>query len=122
MRDLNRIYRENPALHLHDCRPDGFEWIESNDPRRASSSFARAGRRTQDRGRDQHDPAAQRLPNRLPVAGHWDEILCTDAESYGGGNRGNGKGLDTEAVRWHDRDQSALIDLPPLSAVVFRQA
>ncbi len=58
----------------------------------------------------------------LPAAGHWDEILCTDAETYGGGNRGNGAGLETEAVRWHDRDQSALIDIPPLSAVVFRQA
>ena len=125
VRDLNRIYCDNPALHLNDCRPEGFEWIEQNDSEASIFVFLRKG--------GPKDPMIVVAVNMtpvprngyrigLPASGHWDEILCTDAEIYGGGNRGNGKGLATEAVRWHDREQSALIDIPPLSAVVFRQA
>jgi 1,4-alpha-glucan branching enzyme len=58
----------------------------------------------------------------LPEAGHWDEILNSDAALYGGGNRGNLGGVTAEAVAWHGRAQSALVTLPPLSAVWFRQA
>jgi len=57
----------------------------------------------------------------LPAAGQWDEVLNTDAALYGGGNRGNLGGVVTQATPWHGQAQSALVTLPPLSAVILRQ-
>lgn len=124
VRDLNRLYRETPALHLNDTRPEGFAWIESNDAGASVYAWVRKG--------GTRDPMVVAVVNMtpversyrlgLPAAGHWDEVLNTDAAPYGGGNRGNLGGVTTEAVAWHGQAQSALVTLPPLSAVWFRQA
>ena len=124
VRDLNRLYRETPALHVNDTRPEGFGWIESNDAGASVYAWVRKGAK--------RDPMVVAVVNMtpversyrlgLPAAGHWDEVLNTDAALYGGGNRGNMGGVTTEAVAWHGQAQSALVTLPPLSAVWFRQA
>jgi 1,4-alpha-glucan branching enzyme len=44
-------------------------------------------------------------------------VLNTDSEHYGGGNVGNGGGVDAERVPWHDQEVSAQLTLPPLAAV-----
>jgi 1,4-alpha-glucan branching enzyme len=123
VRDLNRIYREVPALHVNDTRPDGFEWIESNDAEAGVYAWVRKGRAG--------DPAVVAVVNMTPVersyrlglpsGGHWAEILNTDAAVYGGGNRGNLGGVTAEAVAHHGRAQSALVTLPPLSAIWLKQ-
>ncbi|GKY86560.1 1,4-alpha-glucan branching protein GlgB [Sinisalibacter aestuarii] len=124
VRDLNAMYRENPALHVHDTRPDGFDWLEANDAEHSVFVFARKGK--------PGDPLIVVAVNMTPVErdvyrlgfpapGHWEEIMNTDAAIYGGGNRGNGGGVDTEPVSWHFQGQSAYVTLPPLSVVVFRQ-
>jgi len=56
----------------------------------------------------------------LPEAGHWDEVLNTDAETYGGGNRGNLGGVDATGPSAHGQAQSATITLPPLSTIILR--
>jgi 1,4-alpha-glucan branching enzyme len=58
----------------------------------------------------------------FPAAGQWDEALNTDAEIYGGSNRGNLGGVTTEDTAWHGQAQSAMVTLPPLSAVYFIQS
>ncbi len=57
----------------------------------------------------------------LPAAGQWREALNTDAGVYGGGDRGNMGVVQTEDVAWHNQSQSALVTLPPLSAIIFEQ-
>ncbi len=123
VRDLNHTYRDNPSLHINDTRPEGFAWIESNDAGASVYAWVRKG------GPD--DPMILAVVNLTPVdrsyrlgfptAGHWSEILNTDAKIYGGENRGNQGGVDTETVAWHGQAQSALVTLPPLSAVYFKQ-
>ncbi len=124
VRDLNRVYRENAALHVNDARPEGFAWLESNDAEASVYAWVRKG--------GPKDPDVVAVVNMTPVdrqyrlglpsSGHWDEILNTDAAIYGGGNRGNLGGVNTEAKAWHGQKQSALIALPPLSAVYLRKA
>ncbi|WP_347310998.1 1,4-alpha-glucan branching protein GlgB [Defluviimonas sp. SAOS-178_SWC] len=125
VRDLNRLYRETPALYRNDCRPDGFEWLEPDDAQRSVYAFIRRGAGD--------DPVVVVAINFTPVErrgyrlgfpspGTWTEILNSDAAVYGGGDRGNAGAVTTEAVGWHRQSQSAPITLPPLSAVVFRQA
>ncbi len=57
----------------------------------------------------------------FPAPGRWSELLNTDSAVYGGGNRGNLGGVATEKTPWHGQAQSALVNLPPLSAVWFKQ-
>ncbi|MFN3846673.1 MAG: 1,4-alpha-glucan branching protein GlgB [Paracoccaceae bacterium] len=123
VRDLNRIYRETPALHINDTRPEGFEWIESNDAEASVYAWIRKG--------TEGDPMVVALVNMtpvdrqyrvgLPVGGQWAELLNTDSDVYGGGNRGNLGGVTAEKVPWHGRPYSALLSLPPLSAVYLMQ-
>ncbi len=125
VRDLNALYRETPSLYRHDTRPEGFEWLEVNDAENSIIAFVRKG------GPGEKMVVAvanftpvERLAYRLgfPAAGHWAEALNTDAAAYGGGNRGNMGGVTTESTGWHNQAQSAIVVLPPLSVVVFRQS
>ncbi len=124
VRDLNSIYRETPALHVNDARPEGFQWLESNDAENSVFAYLRRGRAG--------DAEAvvvinftplERRRYRLgfPSAGRWGEALNSDAAVYGGGNRGNLGGIVTEDKPWHGQAQSALVTLPPLSAIIFRR-
>ncbi len=123
VRDLNETYRATKALHVNDTRPEGFLWLESNDADASVYAYARKGAAG--------DPMVVVALNMTPVErryrlgfpgpGQWDEVLNSDAGAYGGGNRGNMGGVVTEARGWHGQAQSALVTLPPLSAVIFRQ-
>jgi 1,4-alpha-glucan branching enzyme len=58
----------------------------------------------------------------VPLPGCWEERLNSDATLYGGANIGNHGGCDTQSQAADGFDQSLLIELPPLSLVVFRLA
>jgi 1,4-alpha-glucan branching enzyme len=125
VRDLNAMYRETPSLYRHDTRPEGFEWLEVNDAENSIISYVRKGA-----GGEPmvvvvaNFTPVERMAYRLgfPAAGHWAEIMNTDAGQYGGGNRGNAGGVNTEPTGWHNQAQSAMVVVPPLSVVVFRQS
>jgi 1,4-alpha-glucan branching enzyme len=123
VRDLNRVYRATPALHVNDCRPEGFDWIESNDADAGVFAFVRKGSASDKPvvAVINMTPVERKYRLGLPAAGTWQEILNTDAEAYGGGNRGNLGGVTTEKTPWHGQMQSALVTLPPLSAVYLQQ-
>jgi hypothetical protein len=123
VRDLNILMRESPALYRNDCRLEGFDWLEINDAENSVFAWVRKGAKD--------DPLVVVAANFTPVdrtyrlgfpaPGRWTEVLNTDAEIYGGGGRGNGGGIETEATGWHNQPRSADIALPPLSVVMFRQ-
>ncbi len=124
VRDLNSTYRATPALHYNDARPEGFAWIEANDAEASVYAWARYGG-PQDKAVvvvSNMTPVERRYRLGFPRPGQWEEIINTDAGIYGGGNRGNLGGIATEGVAWHDQAQSALITLPPLTTLMFRQA
>ncbi|WP_145103154.1 1,4-alpha-glucan branching protein GlgB [Cereibacter sediminicola] len=123
VRDLNRLYRATPALHRNDARPEGFVWLEANDSDHSLYAFIRRGRVDEPMvvAAMNFTPVERRVRLGLPAEGQWDEVLNTDAEIYGGGNRGNLGGVLSEPVRWHGQEHSALVTLPPLSTVIFRQ-
>ena len=123
MRDLNRLYRETPALHWGDCDPQGFSWIEADDAARSVYVFERRA--------PGHPPvviAANLTPVErtlrigLPQGGAWREILNTDSAHYGGANWGNLGMIETEEIGWMTRAHSAEVYLPPLSVVIFTPA
>jgi 1,4-alpha-glucan branching enzyme len=53
----------------------------------------------------------------VPVGGVWRELLCSDAEHYGGSGWGNLGGVEAERSAFHGRPWSLNVALPPLGAV-----
>jgi 1,4-alpha-glucan branching enzyme len=122
VRDLNRLYKDEPALWEVDSDPSGFWWLEPNDADNNVLAFARASRD----GERVVVFAANLSPVPrtgyrlgLPRATRWKEALNTDSTYYGGSDMGNLGGLEPEPIPWHNQPVSALVTLPPLAAVWF---
>jgi 1,4-alpha-glucan branching enzyme len=121
--DLNRMYRDDPALHEYDCHHNGFQWIDCHDSQQSVLSFLRKGKTTD------HEVLAvfnftpvPRGGYRLgvPKPGFWKEILNSDAEIYNGTGWGNSGGVQATAFPSHGQPYSLELTLPPLSAVFLR--
>ncbi|WP_066904866.1 1,4-alpha-glucan branching protein GlgB [Millisia brevis] len=117
--DLNRTYRDRPALYTRDSRPDGFEWIDANDNANNVFSFLRYGPDGAVVACMFNFSGSAHADYRigLPFAGEWDEILNTDAEIYGGSGVGNLGRVTARNEGWHGRPASAQLVLPPLGAI-----
>ena len=119
VRDINGIYRDHRALWSQDTRPEGYSWIDANDSANNVLSFLRFG----DDGSvlacvfNFSGTEHSRYRLGLPHAGRWREILNTDATSYNGSGIGNLGGLDATDEPWHGRPASAVLVLPPTSAL-----
>jgi 1,4-alpha-glucan branching enzyme len=119
VRDLNRVYKEQPALWQADFEPDGFRWVEANDAAGNVVVFLRLGRDGERLLCAANLSPVPRPGYRigLPSDGRWQEVLNTDSEHYGGANLGNMGVIETEARPWHDQPFSAEVTLPPLAVV-----
>jgi 1,4-alpha-glucan branching enzyme len=120
VRDLNRLYREEPALWEVDSDPSGFWWIEPNDADANVVAFARQSRDGERvvvfvANLSPVPRPAYRLG--LPRASRWREAINTDSTFYGGSDVGNLGAVQPEPVPWHGQPVSAEITLPPLAAV-----
>lgn len=121
--DLNRLYRNEPALHEKDCEPGGFEWIDASDAEGSTLSFLR-------RGNGEADVVAAafnftpvpRYNYRMgvPFTGPWTELLNSDAREYHGSGQGNMGAVEAAPLGRHGRDACLTITLPPLGAVFFK--
>jgi 1,4-alpha-glucan branching enzyme len=119
VRDLNRLYRETPALHALDCDTAGFEWLVADDAAHSTFAWLRKGRNPTDRCVVVVNFTPEVLRDykvRVPFAGTWREVLNTDAATYGGGNVGNAGAVSTVVTR--DSPELHLV-IPPLAAVFF---
>jgi 1,4-alpha-glucan branching enzyme len=123
VRDLNRVYREEPALHMTDFHASGFEWIDFGNWAESVIVFMR-------RTRKQEEDILVAL-NFTPVprygyrigvstSGFWQEVLNSDAQEYGGSGHGNFGGIKASKQYYHGRRASIEITLPPLAAVFFK--
>ena len=121
--DLNRLYRETPALHARDCEADGFEWLIVDDD--ANSVFAwlrKAGDGDPPVAvvTQFHAGAARRLPSAAAAGraagANGSTPMPTD---YGGSGRGNLGAITARAEPSHGQPASAEISLPPMATVMF---
>ncbi len=120
LRDCNRAYRGQRALHERDCEGDGFRWIEVAD--RENSVFAWLRQ-----GGDGAPPVAAitnftPVPRDgyrigLPLPGRWREVLNTDATAYGGSGRGNAGAVEARDGESHGFPYHAHLSLPPLGTL-----
>jgi 1,4-alpha-glucan branching enzyme len=129
--DLNRTYREHPALYTKDSDPAGFSWIDANDAAGNVFSFLRLGAQPLPESQPDQGSQGGAAPEvlacianfagnphedhrvGLPFTGTWREVLNTDSPLYGGSGVGNLGAVVAEARPWHGRPASAALRLPP---------
>ncbi len=124
VRDLNTFYRGEPAMHVLDCDPAGFEWIDCCDAETSVLSLLR-------KSRSPNDTLAivcnfTPVPRHnyqigVPQGGFWQEVLNSDAPLYGGSGQGNFGGTAAVPVPCHGRDYMLTITVPPLGLVAFKR-
>ena len=125
VKDLNKLYRTEPALHQLDCDGGGFEWLEANDAENSVLAWLRKGKAgaTPVLVICNFTPTPRKAYRLgLPAPGRWQEILNSDAGIYGGSGMGNQGMIEAEEVASHGKPFSAEITLPPLSTVWFKLA
>ncbi|MGO1629131.1 1,4-alpha-glucan branching protein GlgB [Microbacterium sp.] len=122
VRDLNGLYRAEPALHRFDADGRGFQWLLVDAVDEQVFAWLRRGAPG-----DKHVVVVLNLTPversgfrvGFPLPGRWREALNTDSRLYGGADRGHGGAIETEPVPVGTEQQSALLTLPPLSAIYF---
>lgn len=120
--DLNRVYRDHPALHQLDCDPAGFEWIQADDAANSTYAFMRHSRdRSETVVVAMNMTPVPREGYRIGVSqpGFYKEVLNSDAAIYGGSNLGNAGGVRAEPIPMHGREYSVNVVLPPLAVLML---
>ncbi|MCM8808816.1 MAG: 1,4-alpha-glucan branching protein GlgB [Candidatus Omnitrophica bacterium] len=121
--DLNRLYKEEKAIHEIDFSPEGFEWIDFSDYEKSIISFLR-------RSIDKDNfiiaifnfTPIPRFNYRIgvPLKSHYQEIFNSDSNYYGGSNIGNFGIVKVEDIPFHNRPFSISLNLPPLGAIILK--
>ncbi|WP_443872623.1 alpha amylase C-terminal domain-containing protein, partial [Mitsuokella multacida] len=56
----------------------------------------------------------------VPEKGSYVEVFNSDDEAFGGSGVKNEGEIKTEDVKWHDRDQSIVLTIPPMATIYLR--
>ena len=123
VRDLNRVYRDEPALHQIDFSHEGFEWLDVDNAEASFIAYLR-------KGVGDASPVVV-VSNFTPVPrvnfligvpkrGIWREIINSDARIYGGAGWGNLGAVESVPVATHGRVESINLTLPPLATIMLR--
>ena len=122
VKDLNRLYRETPALYHYEFDWRGFEWIDCHDADNSVLSFLRRS----------DDDFVVVVVNLTPVprtgyrigvpqGGEYTEAFNSDSAFYAGSNMGNlGGALIADELPWMNRSHSLSLTLPPLAGIVLK--
>ncbi|HSH75782.1 MAG TPA: 1,4-alpha-glucan branching protein GlgB, partial [Longimicrobiales bacterium] len=123
VKDLNRLYRREAALHQGDHRPEGFEWLDCSDPEKSIVSYLRWSAEWRE--------VVVVVANFTPVArpdyrlavpwpGRYRVLLNTDAPVYGGSGVVLPPVLEAREGYLLGRRQYVELSLPGLAALVLR--
>jgi 1,4-alpha-glucan branching enzyme len=124
VKDLNRLHREERALHELDSDPEGFAWIDLSDWENSIISYLRKGRSSEDIVLIVCNFTPVSRSNYrigVPVKGFWRELLNSDVKDYGGSGQGNMGGAATSRIPYHGQDYSLSLTIPPLGIVILKR-
>ncbi|MDZ5602448.1 1,4-alpha-glucan branching protein GlgB [Pseudomonas sp. RP23018S] len=120
--DLNRLYRDVPALHDQDCKPAGFQWLIGDDAQNSVYAWLRWSKDGEPVLVVANFTPVPREAYRVgvPFGEQWQEMLNSDAERYAGTNYGNGGAVTVEHLPSHGQPLSLSLNLPPLGILVMK--
>jgi 1,4-alpha-glucan branching enzyme len=120
--ELNRIYKELPALHAMEFDHSGFEWVDCHDAAQSVLSYIRKSADGDFVVVILNFTPVPRDNYRIgvPVAGKYRELFNSDSEYFGGSNMGNMDEITTEPSSWMGHPHSMTLTLPPLGALILQ--
>jgi 1,4-alpha-glucan branching enzyme len=120
---LNHLYKNEPAFYELDDSYEGFEWIDFHDADNSVVAFVRRARTGAPIVFVVNATPVVREGYRVgvPGTGWYEEVLNTDAQTYGGSNQGNYGGQHAEPIGWQGQSHSLCLRLPPLSVIGFKK-
>ena len=118
----NHLYLAQPALWQEDFSWEGFEWIYADDNQANTISFIRKDDKGDFLVTVCNFSPVDRTGYRIgvPVPGAYTCIFNTDDVSFGGEGRGDKEPVKSTYDPCHNREQSIVITLPPMSAVIYK--
>jgi len=123
MEQLNRVYREERAMHELDNDPAGFEWVDCNDSGTSAISLLRKAKKPEETVLVVCNfTPVPRMAYQVgvPREGYWRELLNSDAREYGGSGTGNMGRVLAQTEPAHGRPYSLSLTLPPLGAIFLK--
>jgi 1,4-alpha-glucan branching enzyme len=123
VKDLNKIYQQEAALHEDDFEWTGFTWSDANDSDNSVFSFVRNAKNFNEFVVviSSFTPVVREgYRVGVPEPGTYREILNSDSQHYWGSNVGNGGGVVAENVPFHGYDYSVVLTLPPLATIYLK--
>ena len=123
VRDLNKLYMEEPALGCNDLNTSGFRWINAHDADYSVISYLRENTQTGDVVMvvGNYTPCLrENYRIGVPRKGFWKELINTNSRYYGGSGHGNDGGRMSEPIPANDYKESVNLNLPPLSTSIFK--
>jgi len=120
--DLNKLYKNESALHDLDFSHDGFSWIDCNDSDQSALALLRYDRQGNHIVALFNFTPVPRYNYRIgvPEASDYKEILNTDSAYYCGSNCGNNETIHFQDIPWMNQQQSLELTLPPLAALYLK--
>ena len=121
--DLNRVYREQEALHNLDFSSDGFAWVCSDANKEGVLGFLRYSSHPGDVILVVCNFTPVPRKNYIigaPHVGQWEEILNSDANHYGGSGMGNHGLLEAKSLAYQGFSSSLTLTLPPLATLILK--
>ena len=123
VKDLNHLYKNEPALYEHQFDPKGFEWIDLNHRDESVICYRRKGKRS-------HNDVLVIL-NMTPVVRndwkvyakgkpHWKEVYNSDDKKYWGTGDVQNPSIEAKLVDKKSRIFEINVHLPALGGVILR--
>ncbi len=123
IRDLNNLYKSEPALYEFAFDDKGFEWVDYSDRENSVIAYMRKGVDRENALIVICNFTPQPRPSYrigVPLRGTWTEIFNSDNKQYGGAGVLNPGLLYTTPVKYHNKDYSVSLTLPPLGITVLK--
>ena len=123
VKELNWLYRREPALFEVDDSYQGFEWIDLQDAESSIITFIRFARNREDFivfACNFTPVPREGYRIGVPKPGLYRELFNTDSELFGGANLGNAGAVMAEEISFHGRSASLNVTIPPLAVVAFK--
>ncbi|ARV06409.1 1,4-alpha-glucan branching enzyme [Polaribacter sp. SA4-10] len=123
VKDLNKLYKKEPALHQKQFSPEGFEWIDHGDHENSVMSYIRKGNNEKDNViiiLNLTPIPREKYRIGIPKAGTLKEVFNSDAKKYNGTDNYKNKNLIANLKEWNGRKNSIELNLPPLGMVAIK--
>lgn len=121
--EINKLYKDESALHEVDFESNGFQWIDFTDSDNSVIAYARYN---SDKSEillitfNMTPVVRKDYVFGVPYHGFYKEIFNSDAAEYGGSGEGNYGGRQSKEEKRYEFPYSISVTLPPLAVNIYK--